>query len=217
MTDPKNSREHGIDRYHNLDPDADRSEQMKSIYADWAGSYDDDNDTKLGTVSQPNTVALLAKHLPDRAAQILDVGCGTGLVGKHLRKAGYSTFDGTDLTPEMLAVASNRGYRRLFQADAGANLPVPDNSYNATLCVGVFTHGHVGPEGIGMLLRATSPGGLVVFTVNEGVWKTEGFDKATKELASSGRMLIVEAVKQDYMVRENVRAWYVVACKTGPA
>ena len=142
----------GIDRYHHLDPAANSADQLKSVYAGWAETYDDDNDNKLGTISQPSTVALLTKHLPDRAAVILDVGCGTGLVGKHLIEAGYSTFDGTDLTPEMLAVAAGRGYRSLFTADAGAGLPVPDNDYDATLCVGVFTHGHVGPEGIGMIV-----------------------------------------------------------------
>ncbi len=214
MNDRKNSRDDGIERYHGLDPDADPVEQMKSIYADWAGSYDDDNDNKLGTISQPNTVILLTKHLPDTASVILDVGCGTGLVGKHLLEAGYATFDGTDLSPEMLTFAATRGYRHLFPADAAKGLPVQDNCYDAALCVGVFTHGHVGPEGVDMLLRVTKPGGLIIFTVNEGVWKSEGFDRAVNRLAYAGRIEIVEAVKQDYMTREGVSAWYIVARKT---
>lgn len=204
----KNSRDHGIDR---MDTDEDRTVQLKQIYAEWAQSYDHDNDHKLGTVSQPNAVMLLARHLKNPNAKILDVGCGTGLVGMHLIKAGFHNFDGTDLSQEMLEVAGSRGYRRLFQSDAEQGLPVENQTYDAVLCVGVFTHGHVGPEGLSQLIRVTKPGGVIVFTVNEGVWEKEHFDREVERLSAQGVWIELEKVKQHYMVNEKVDAWYVAA------
>jgi SAM-dependent methyltransferase len=50
-----------------------------------------------------------------------DLGCGTGRTGAWLRQRGVSAIDGIDLTPEMLAVARERGvYRRLVEGDVAA-------------------------------------------------------------------------------------------------
>ena len=74
MSEPKDSKTHGIDKYHHFDDSTDQAGQLKSVYADWADAYDDDNDNKLGTVSQPTTVAMLTRHLENKDAQIMDVG-----------------------------------------------------------------------------------------------------------------------------------------------
>lgn len=209
MSDKKNSKDHGIDQYHDLDLDQDVSEQLKSVYSDWADSYDDDNDHKLKTVSQPNTVALLMRHVSDKTLRILDVGCGTGIVGEHLKAQGFTTFDGTDPSPEMMEHAKGRGYQSLLELTPGDALPVEDNAYDASLCVGVFTHGHLGPEGFDELIRVTRPQGLICFTVNEGVWDSGRFEEAIERHAKEGRWQILEMTKQDYMVNEGVEAWYV--------
>ena len=209
----KSSKEHGIDRYHDLDPQTDAADQLKSIYAEWADTYDHDNDHTLGTVSQPNAVALLEKWVSDKQSAILDVGCGTGLVGVHLRQCGFTTFDGTDLSPQMLDVAAGRGYRTLFAANADDGLPVSADAYDTVICVGVFTHGHLGPDGIEELLRVTRPGGVIVFTVNEGVWEPSGFDTAITKLSNAGTWKVLEQSLQSYMTKEKVKAWYVAARK----
>ncbi len=214
MTKPKSSVEHGVDRYHEIDQEQDNTNQLKTIYADWADSYDYDNDHRFGTVSQPNAVALLSRHLEDRQAPILDVGCGTGIVGQCLSDVGYQCFDGTDLSPEMLEQASSRGYRNLIPSDADRGLPVEDQSYQGLICVGVFTHSHLGPDIFPALLRVVRPGGLLVFTVNEGVYETGGFDLAIQEYVESGRWLILESVKQAYMIAEGVDAWYFALKKS---
>ena len=214
MSEKKDSKDHGIDRYHDLDLNTDASQQLKTIYADWADKYDDDNDNKLGTVSQPTTVKLFAQHQPDKSVSILDVGCGTGLVGKHLSSNGFANYDGTDPTPEMLEFAQKHGYRNLFSLEPGKPLPVDDNAYDATLCVGVFTHGHLGTEGFDELLRITRPGGLICFSVNEGVWEPGNFPTAVEEHTNARRWAILEQSKRDYMVNEDVQAWYIIARKS---
>ena len=214
MSSGKNSHDHGISHYHDLDVSRNKTQQLKEIYADWASTYDRDNDGKLATVSQPNAVAILTQHLTNKDAAILDVGCGTGLVGHHLALNGFTNFSGTDLSQDMLDRAKGRGYRKLFAADAEAGLPVEDNAYDACLCVGVFTHGHVRPEGFAELLRVTRPGGIIVFTVNEGVWQKDGFDKAVAAHLEAGNWKELSRIKQGYMLNENVEAWYIAVQKT---
>lgn len=213
MANKKNSIDDGIDRYHSLDLEADTAEQLTSVYAAWADRYDHDNDHKLGTVSQPKMVALLLKHLRNPVADILDVGCGTGIVGMHLAQVGYQNFDGTDLSSEMLAVAQDRGYRTLTQGNANEGLLFADELYDAVVCVGVFTHGHLGAEFLPEIDRVTKPGGLVCFTVNEGVWMSGNFERTINEIVDNGVWQILDCILDDYMINENVRAWYVAARK----
>ncbi len=205
----KNSKDHGIGKYHDLDLQTDVSEQLNSVYSDWADSYDDDNDNKLKTVSQPNTVAMLMRHTSNKDIQIFDVGCGTGIVGEHLYANGFKHFDGTDPSLEMMAHAKKRGYTNLLELIPGEPLPTQDNAYDASLCVGVFTHGHLGPEGFAELIRVTKPDGIICFTVNEGVWESEKFPQAIEHHSTSSEWEVLEMSKQDYMINEGVQAWYV--------
>ena len=213
MSDKKNSKEHGIAHYQHLDLETDVTDQLNDVYSSWADSYDDDNDNKLKTVSQPNAVALLMRHCVSKDIQIFDVGCGTGIVGQHLKANGFMNFDGTDPSEDMMEHAGARGYSNLLKLIPGDPLPAKDNNYDASLCVGVFTHGHLGPEGFVELIRVTKPGGLICFTVNEGVWESGKFEAAINQYVLSGVWQVLEMTKQDYMVNEGVQAWYVVVRK----
>ena len=202
----------GLELYDNLDLSARENDQeLLDVYKKWASIYDQDNDDVLGTVSQPNSVQIFHKHLSDKNQKIIDIGCGTGLVGLELSKLGYTSFDGVDISKEMIDIAISRGYRSLFLGNLNESLPLESNSYDAALCVGVFTHGHVGPSRLEELTRVIKPEGLVCFTVNEDVYKSYGFDKVIKELEAKKVWEILEFTKQDYMTKKNVMGFYCVA------
>lgn len=202
----------GLGLYDNLDLSARENDQeLLDVYKKWASIYDQDNDDVLGTVSQPNSVQIFHKHLSDKNQKIIDVGCGTGLVGLELSKLGYTSFDGVDISKEMIDIAISRGYRSLFLGNLNESLPLESNSYDAALCVGVFTHGHVGPSRLEELTRVIKPEGLVCFTVNEDVYESYGFDKVIKELEAKKVWEILEFSKQDYMTKKNVMGFYCVA------
>jgi predicted TPR repeat methyltransferase len=60
----------------------------------------------------PLKCAELAKHLVGDAAEasaVLDMGCGTGLVGQYLKERGFKTIVGVDASRGMLDKAQVKG------------------------------------------------------------------------------------------------------------
>ena len=185
-------------------------EDLQFVYKEWAAAYDHDNDNLLGTVSQPLSVQIFQEYIKDKSLRIIDVGCGTGLVGVELEKGGFSNFDGSDISQEMIDIAKQRGYSKLFIGSLNDSLPCENNEYDAALCVGVFTHGHVGSDRLDELVRIVKPGGIICFTVNEGVYDSYGFDSKIKNLESTNIWKILEIRKSDYMTKKNIKGIYCV-------
>jgi len=202
----------GLKFYDNLDLSASQNEEeLLDVYKKWASIYDKDNYDLLGTVSQPNSVQIFHKYIVDKNQKIIDVGCGTGLVGLELQKLGYTNFDGIDISKDMIDIAIDRGYKALFLGNLNDSLPIESDSYDAALCVGVFTHGHVGPGRLKELSRIVKSDGLVCFTINEDVYESYGFDKAMQKLEVENVWKLLEFKKQDYMKKKNVMGFYCVA------
>jgi len=201
----------GLKFYDNLDlTHSHNDEDLQDVYKEWASAYDYDNDHLLGTVSQPLSVQIFQEYIKDKSLRIIDVGCGTGLVGVELEKGGFSNFDGIDISQEMIDIAKQRGYAQLFIGSLNVSLPCENNEYDAALCVGVFTHGHVGSNRLDELVRIVKPGGIVCFTVNEGVYDSYGFDSKIKNLESTNIWKILEIRKGDYMTKKNIKGIYCV-------
>ena len=206
------ARGDGLKNYENLDlKDAKNDNRLTEVYRDWAKKYDYDNDHVLGTVSQPKSVNLLSARLKDKTAKIIDVGCGTGLVGEKLKAKDFIYFDGLDISKDMLSIAKSRGYRNLFLGSLNKQLPVLDDAYDAAMCIGVFTHGHVSSDGFNELCRIVKPGGYVCFTINEGVFEEYGFKEMIAEFQLNKAWEVISLYKDDYMTLENVKGYYCLA------
>ena len=206
------ARGDGLKNYENLDlKDAKNDNRLTEVYRDWAKKYDYDNDHVLGTVSQPKSVSLLSTRLKDKTAKIIDVGCGTGLVGEKLKAKDFIYFDGIDISKDMLSIAKSRGYRNLFLGSLNKQLPVFDDAYDAAMCIGVFTHGHVSSDRFNELCRIVKPGGYVCFTINEGVFEEYGFKEMIAEFQLNKAWEVISLYKDDYMTLENVKGYYCLA------
>ncbi len=155
------------------------------MYGDWASTYDESFGVAWGYIAPREIAAILkAEIAPD--ARILDIGCGTGLVGENLRGLAV---DGLDITPEMLTVAREKGlYRALMLDDLTKALDIPDASYDAIISCGTFTHGHVGPECLPELLRITRAGAVFACGTIGPVLDGAGFGSALARLVALGRI-----------------------------
>ena len=206
------SRKDGLKNYKELDVnDTKNDHRLAEVYKEWATRYDFDNDNELGTVSQPKSVQLLLSQVKDKATKIIDIGCGTGLVGKYLQAHGFNNFDGLDISDDMLQIASQRGYQKLYSGSLNKELPIPANSYDCVMCVGLFTHGHVASRGFNELCRIVRSGGYLCFTINEGVYQKYGFEETIKDFEVNNKWHVVSLYKDDYMKFENVKGYYCLA------
>lgn len=90
---------------------------------------------------------------------VLEVGCGTGLVLLRIRRFARSV-KGVDLSPGMLARARERGLD-VVEGSATA-LPFPDASFDVTCSFKVLAHVPEIEQALAEMLRVTRPGGTVV-------------------------------------------------------
>jgi len=189
-----------LNRVYNIGSTA----ECENVYDDWAGTYDDDTTQGMGYVAPAVAADRVAAFVtPDRA--VLDAGCGTGLVGAELRDRGFATIDGIDLSAGMLDTARAKGcYRNLDKADLTARLPLDDATYDAVVCVGTLTEGHVGPAALDELTRVVRPGGYLVATVLERIWESLGYHRHIADLQAHGRAQLIEAEKRPYHVAEDI-------------
>ena len=102
---------------------------------------------------------------------MLDVACGTGVVGAELRAAGYTQVDGLDPSQGYLDGAMDKGiFRRVYKAfiDPDTPTPISDNTYDALVCCAGFFQGLISPMGFPELLRITKPGGIITWNLASG-------------------------------------------------
>lgn len=180
-------------------PDLDKAyaletpEDNLALYADWATTYDTgfaiDMDYRL-----PQIVAeILTEHKPQ--GPILDVGAGTGLVAQAFPARGSVEMHALDISPEMLAVAMNKGrYARAIQADLTLPLQLKSDTYGAVVSSGTFTHGHVGPVAMDGLLRVARSGAVFVLAINAEHFEARGFTEKFADLETDIEGLVLHEV-----------------------
>ena len=181
---------------------ADKNELM-AAYKEWADKYDTDLIDEMGYVAPVIAGKLLLKYVKDTAVEILDAGCGTGLVGTFLFENGCSNITGLDYSQEMLSQAKGKDvYQTLIQSDLTQTLDISENTYDAVISVGTFTSGHVGPEALGELVRITKPGGCICFTVRETAWQEDNYQDEIAKIEKNKGWKLLEEQTTDYIKHE---------------
>lgn len=142
-------------------------ESVRSHYDQWAASYDTEI-TENGYATPGRCAAALSQFSDDKAAPILDFGCGTGLSGLALKLAGFETIDGLDLSADMLGGAKATGtYRNLDIIQPNAAWPHPDGTYANIAAIGVIGAGAAPITVFHVLMRNLPTGGKLVFSLND--------------------------------------------------
>ena len=178
-------------------------DELAAAYAEWAESYDADLVGEMGYQAPFVAAALLDSHLGSKSVQILDAGCGTGLVGQALARLGYRQLIGLDYSADMLAQAKLKGiYHQLKQCDLTKRLDFEDNQFDAIICVGTFTLGHVGPSALKELVRITTTGGFICFTVRDEAWTRDDYESTINELRDNGLIELLEQRLAPYIDEE---------------
>ena len=184
------------------------TDQVMKYYDEW-GSKDKYNKDMVDCnyTGPKETSEIFNKHEKNKDILIFDAGCGTGLVGIELNKYGFKNFHGADLSQTLLDSVPNNLYQKLTKVDLNKTIDAKDNSYDAVMCVGTFTFGHVKPNALDEFVRITKSGGLICFTINEGIHEEYGFDKKIISLNENNKWKELEFFKSDYIASKDVNAW----------
>jgi predicted TPR repeat methyltransferase len=159
--------------------DARNTKETRDLYDAWSDSYDSEV-AENGYATPARCAEALAQFSDDPSRPVLDFGCGTGLSGLALRKAGFSVIDGADLSEDMLAQAREKGiYRDLQRLPADKPANIEQGKYAAIAAVGVIGAGAAPISVYDVLMYALDKGGLLVMSLN---------DHALKDKANEGRI-----------------------------
>jgi ubiquinone/menaquinone biosynthesis C-methylase UbiE len=163
------------------------------LYGEWAETYDAEFVEPEGYVVYLRVAEVLLEQRSQINGAVLDVGCGTGLVGVSLREGGIDTIDGIDISPPMLAEAGKKKtkggspvYRKLIAADLTNRLDIADSQYAGLVSAGTFTHGHLGPDSLDELWRVAAPGARCAIGVRSTHYETANFGEKLAANVASG-------------------------------
>ena len=151
-----------INNVSNLNPE--------EYYDNMASEYNDVVVKKWGyQMPQEVTKCLLDNNL-SKDFEILDLGCGNGLVGEEMQKSGYVNITGVDISEKMMDIARKTGsYKKVLKSDLSKKLQFDANSYDLLVCVGTTTY--LDPAVLNDWCKVVKTGGYLVFTHKTAVWK----------------------------------------------
>lgn len=190
---------------------------IRSFYDGWADHYD--GDLARWRYAAPDVAAtkLLAAVAADAA--VLDAGCGTGLVGRALRRAGLrGALHGIDVSEASLELAAAAEvYDSLATADLHQRLDADDDTFGGLVCVGVMTYVPDVERCWREFARIVAPGGVMVVTQRHDLWAERSCPEVIERLGADGVWEPIEVTEpQAYLpgnddFADRVGVHYVVA------
>ncbi|RXZ38535.1 methyltransferase domain-containing protein [Oxalobacteraceae bacterium CAVE-383] len=159
---------------------------VESTYDGFAASFE--NTLSKLRYAGPQALAeeLRTAAFAPGAFDTLELGCGTGLNGEHLR-AVSSMLTGVDLSGRMLEQASLKDvYDRLIKAEIGAFLRTSGRQYDLIACIDTLIYFGALEEILELMERNLKPGGWLILTTEKLLASTPS-KALTSQLNISGR------------------------------
>ena len=176
----------------------------RRLYAKWAATYES-SFVATQRYRYPQAISEVFHSAITSAdiSSVVDIGTGTGLTGMYLSSLLPNLIiDGIDISPEMLAEAREKKredgssvYQLLLEKDMSKPVSTPHTPYDALICSGTFTHGHLGPEAIDNLIALVRQNGWCVIGVNNEHFEAREFEKKLSELIENHQIADLQIAK----------------------
>ena len=184
------------------------TDEVRDLYDDWSKNDKYNQDMIDWEYSGPReVVSAFLPHASNKDIKILDAGCGSGLVGEELSKEGYSLIHGADIAAKLMNSIPAGIYQELHNIDLNKPINFTDDFFDAVLCVGTFTFGHVKAKALSEFTRIVKSGGIIGFTINEGVFLDHGFKSELDHLVIQKKITQLDFYLSDYLSSKGVKAW----------
>ena len=184
------------------------TDEVRDLYDDWSQNDKYNQDMIDWEYSGPReVVSAFLPHALNKSIKILDAGCGSGLVGEELSKEGYSIIHGADIAAKLMNSIPAGIYQELHNIDLNKPVNFTDDLFDAVLCVGTFTFGHVKATALSEFTRIVKSGGIIGFTINEGVFLEHGFKSELDHLVIQKKITELDFYLSDYLSSKGVKAW----------
>lgn len=159
----------------------DEEHRARSYYDAFAATYEDHRDgrSRYHDLLDDLEVELAARYV--RGREVLEVGCGTGLVLRRLATIA-SRAAGVDLSPGMLSRARARGLDVV--EGSATSLPFPDASFDVAVSFKTLAHVPDLPRALAEMARVVRPGGVVVAEL----YNARSVRHAVKRFLPAGRV-----------------------------
>jgi len=110
----------------------------------------------------------LKSNIPD-GGRVLDVGCGNGVISRHLGQFGYEVL-GIDISQKTIDVArsKNKLPNVRFEAVSAEALTAQGQQYDAVICSEVLEHLHQPGLLLHTIYASLKPEGVLIVTVPNG-------------------------------------------------
>ena len=139
---------------------------QQSIYSRFALVYDKAIDIENYTGPRRISEKIVSLYPDQKNIDILDYGCGTGLVADFLFAQGYSDIDGFDCNQDLLDVSASKKHTRkhILGRNTEGLETIEDNFYDVICSTGVFflSHSHPNMSCFKDLCRLIRPGGYLL-------------------------------------------------------
>ena len=124
-------------------------------------------------------------------AEVIDFGCGTGLVGKYLTERGFKNVVGIDGSAGMLEKAREKNcYKELHELFLGSPETFPQefhNKYDVITASGILAEGHLDNSVFEEMLMCLKTGGYAVFSTRLMYLTMYRYGEKIKSLEEEGR------------------------------
>ncbi|XP_030843209.1 methyltransferase-like protein 27 isoform X1 [Strongylocentrotus purpuratus] len=152
--------------------------EVEEVYDELAGNYDE-LVTSLEYCGPFFTSRTVSRIESKTDAKMLDVACGTGLVGDELHKLGYTQIVGTDLSQSSLDVLARKGsYTKSVHANFGPSTPLDfdDGYFDVAMSCGSFLPMHLNEKCLPEMIRLVRKGGYIIITTRKYIFEGETGD-----------------------------------------
>lgn len=116
---------------------------------------------------------LATLNIPAASLSVLDLGCGTGLVGGVMKLYAH-TLVGVDLSQAMLDQAvARQTYHQLHKADIAEFLLASDERFDLITCMDTFIYLGQLDQLLALIYTHLNQGGMLAFSTEKLLTKTE--------------------------------------------